>query len=814
MDIDQKLTWREAREALANWISKPYTAGYQYNEASQVTNLTYPSGNAFNIGHDDRGRTGSVGAYATAMTYNIEARPTGLPLGNGVVETTSFDANRAQLSSRTATRNGATLMSLNCSYDAAPGQSGATTTAGNTHQLISLTGTINGSTESANYTYDLQHRLITSSQTSNGSSVQRRFDYDRWGNRTGVWDATSGGNQIQNVALQQSWGAPTDRIQTVYPPRTNFARSSNGSVATASSTYSAAYAASATINGDRKGTGWGEAGGGWNDATANTYPDWLQVNFNGSKSIDEIDVFTLQDNFSNPSEPTESMTFSQYGIVDFQVQYWNGLGWQTVSGGSITGNNKVWKKINFSQITTSKIRVNVTSALASNGRITEVEAWGPGPGTNYSYDAAGNITNDGSHTYTYDAANRLDSVDGGGAAQYAYDYQNQRVKAVAGGATTHYVWDGGHLIAEHDGAASGQWTTKVEYIYVRGSLIATQHYTVGQQYSTATRYYVSDKWSTRLVLDSSGNVIGGQGHLPFGEEFAESGTLEKHHFTSYEAESWSGTDYAVNRQYSQSTGRFGSADPYQPSDYLVDPQSWNRYSYVENDPIHNVDPSGLLRAIPPNEGVDPCGGYYGPPIKPPTLPKRCNLTTATSGDQLSRVNIHQGQHHALSPNTTVLGPGQSRGFDDDGTTNTFWFFLFEVQVVLPGDDLDPSDWEAFQSAVAIGTAVFTAGGQRYRAPIRLDRPDDSPNSQLTDTTWNGFYFWIDAPDAPHNLFVTLPDGTTLRGPVQSLHVEFSFLFQLRNKRNPLKTCVGTLGLQVDVSDGVHANWRVRWNTGF
>jgi hypothetical protein len=260
------------------------------------------------------------------------------------------------------------------------------------------------------------------------------------------------------------------RPRTKYKPSIRQGQTShghpNGSVATASSTYSSAYAASATINGDRKGTGWGEVGGGWNDATANSYPDWLQVTFNGSKTIDEIDVFTLQDNFSNPSEPTESMTFTQYGVVDFQVQYWNGLGWQTVSGGSISGNNKVWKKINFSQITTTKIRVNVTSALASNSRITEVEAWGPGPGTNYSYDAAGNVTNDGSHTYTYDAATRVVSVDGGGTAQYAYDYQNQRVKAVAGGATTHYVWEGGYVIAEHDGAAAGQWTTKVEYIYV------------------------------------------------------------------------------------------------------------------------------------------------------------------------------------------------------------------------------------------------------------------------------------------------------------------------------------------------------------
>src|SRR5258706_14585738 len=42
-------------------------------------------------------------------------------------------------------------------------------------------------------------------------------------------------------------------------------------------------------------------------------------------------------------------------------------------------------------------------------------------GTPYVYDAAGNLTNDGSHTYTYDAENRIVQVDGGNTATYLYD---------------------------------------------------------------------------------------------------------------------------------------------------------------------------------------------------------------------------------------------------------------------------------------------------------------------------------------------------------------------------------------------------------
>src|SRR5215470_14185227 len=116
------------------------------------------------------------------------------------------------------------------------GQNCSGTTSGNAGQLMGIVpdansnpSTINGTTESASYTYDLWGRLATSSQTSNGSSAQRRFAYDRWNNRTGVWDATSGGNQIQSVTLQQSGEAPTNEIQSVTTSGTvNYTYDANG----------------------------------------------------------------------------------------------------------------------------------------------------------------------------------------------------------------------------------------------------------------------------------------------------------------------------------------------------------------------------------------------------------------------------------------------------------------------------------------------------------------------------------------------------------------------------------------------------------
>ncbi|MGI9026707.1 MAG: S8 family serine peptidase [Burkholderiaceae bacterium] len=154
----------------------------------------------------------------------------------------------------------------------------------------------------------------------------------------------------------------------------NAARPSNGGSVSASSVYNSGFSASGAVDGDRRGLNW-ESGGGWNDATANAYPDTLQVTFNATKSINEIDVFTLQDNYRSPVEPTDTMTFSLYGITDFDVQYWDGSTWVTVSGGAVSGNNKVWRKFTFTPVSTTAIRVNVRNALAGFSRITEVEAW-------------------------------------------------------------------------------------------------------------------------------------------------------------------------------------------------------------------------------------------------------------------------------------------------------------------------------------------------------------------------------------------------------------------------------------------------------
>jgi hypothetical protein len=57
------------------------------------------------------------------------------------------------------------------------------------------------------------------------------------------------------------------------------------------------------------------------------WPDWVEVDFSGSKTIDRVVVYSVQDNYTQPVEPTDGMTFSLYGLQDFTVEGRSGNSW-------------------------------------------------------------------------------------------------------------------------------------------------------------------------------------------------------------------------------------------------------------------------------------------------------------------------------------------------------------------------------------------------------------------------------------------------------------------------------------------------------
>jgi RHS repeat-associated protein len=149
-----------------------------------------------------------------------------------------------------------------------------------------------------------------------------------------------------------------------------------------------------------------------------------------------------------------------------------------------------------------------------------------------------------------------------------------------------YIFSGTKVIAEYTPSAATTAPTK-EYIYSGAQLLATLDASHNPTYRQA------DHLSARLFTDASGNVIGTQGHLPFGEGWYLTGTVDKWKFTTYERDSDTNLDYAIMRFDSARLARFMSPDPYDGSANPGDPQSWNRYAYVVNDPVNAFDPLGL-----------------------------------------------------------------------------------------------------------------------------------------------------------------------------------------------------------------------------
>jgi hypothetical protein len=167
-------------------------------------------------------------------------------------------------------------------------------------------------------------------------------------------------------------------IVSVADGRVNVASNTNGATAVASSEYfNGQFPATNAITGNRSGANWNTGTGGWMDNNYGVYPDWLEVDFASAKNVVEVDVYTLQDALNLPATPTAGMTFSLYGVTDFEVQYYTGSAWVDVPGGHITGNNLVWRQIAFAPISTGKIRVLVNNSLAGYSRIADVEAYEP-----------------------------------------------------------------------------------------------------------------------------------------------------------------------------------------------------------------------------------------------------------------------------------------------------------------------------------------------------------------------------------------------------------------------------------------------------
>ncbi len=202
--------------------------------------------------------------------------------------------------------------------------------------------------------------------------------------------------------------------------------------------------------------------------------------------------------------------------------------------------------------------------------------------TNMAYDNAGNETGIGGYLFTYDAENRqYSSSIGGSTTYYTYDGEGRRVmKSTPNGTTTVYVYDAsGEVAAEYSSTPPPQ---------------------IGTLYLTPDHL-----GSTRIETNEVGAPVWYHDYLPFGEELLNGtggrGSLygvadadgTTHKFTGKERDSETGLDYFGARYFSSAQGRFTSPDKPLIGQQEIDPQSWNLYTYVRNNPLRYTDPDGL-----------------------------------------------------------------------------------------------------------------------------------------------------------------------------------------------------------------------------
>jgi RHS repeat-associated protein len=172
-----------------------------------------------------------------------------------------------------------------------------------------------------------------------------------------------------------------------------------------------------------------------------------------------------------------------------------------------------------------------------------------------------------------------------------------------GGVATRFEYGaGGELIAEWNDADSPNKNVQKDYFYKGGELFATK--AVGSsEYQFATSDHLG---SPRAWTDGSGNLTAGGRHdyLPFGEELSAGVGIRsaalgygadsaRQKFTGKERDGETGLDFFLARYYSSVQGRFTSVDPLMASASVNEPQSWNRYVYVKNNPCKFIDPTGM-----------------------------------------------------------------------------------------------------------------------------------------------------------------------------------------------------------------------------
>ena len=201
-----------------------------------------------------------------------------------------------------------------------------------------------------------------------------------------------------------------------------------------------------------------------------------------------------------------------------------------------------------------------------------------------SYDANGNMTSGAGATLAYNVDNRLISAaeTSGGIEYYFYAADGKRVWRQLANGTHQFTFYGayGERLGVYTDAGAGCICNQVQMNVLFAGKVVWQ----GLPGSTGA--------SGVVMSDRVGTNRNAARFYPFGDEITST-TNDRLKFATYTRDSYTGLDYANQRFYASTYGRFNTPDPSRRSAYRSNPLSWNRYMYALGDPVNSNDPTGL-----------------------------------------------------------------------------------------------------------------------------------------------------------------------------------------------------------------------------
>ncbi len=292
------------------------------------------------------------------------------------------------------------------------------------------------------------------------------------------------------------------------------------------------------------------------------------------------------------------------------------------------------------------------------------------------YDAIGNLTNDGSNSYSYDYENHLSSINGGLSATYRYDALGRRVEKQTPAGTERYYYSLDNIIEERDGNGSVLAT----YVYGNATDEILSMRRNGQDY-----YYHQDGQGSVVALtDGGGSVVERYSYEAYGAPTiydpawnTRTATAVGNHYL-YTGRFWdseSGLYYNRARYYDPENGRFINRDPIGTWGDLHN--QGNAYAYVGNDPLNYTDPTGLKCRYRRCKTSVHCKAPWPGPRKIRIKFRRCASSKRAKAKQDICKAFRAAGNGYIAVRDYVNGKGTQANLDKTENNIRLWFGMHE-----------------------------------------------------------------------------------------------------------------------------------------